>query len=314
MTTLASYNQVLALGELLWDVLPSERLLGGAPANFCYRLRQLGVPAKIVSRVGTDSLGDELIAALEKKHFDLSLLQRDPLIPTGTVDVTLTAEGNPSFVINKNVAYDFLEPTPELLEAARQSSFICFGTLVQRSPKTQATIYAVLDAATSATKFLDINLRRECYSAETVSESLRRTDILKLNQSEVKVVDELLNLGTNSPRALAQEVMKRFGITKVLVTLGEAGVYAIDNSGREITVPGISITVNDTIGSGDSFSAGFAFRYLQNAPLEECCRFGNLMGAMNATRKGGMPDISQNEVIAFAGQHGMTMGSATSQL
>jgi fructokinase len=293
----------LALGEILWDVLPHERLLGGAPANFCHRLRQLGAPVKMVSRVGQDQLGDELRAGLKGLHFDLSLVQVDPKNPTGTVDVTLTADGNPSFVINPNVAYDFLEPTPALLEAAKNAPFICFGTLVQRSPKTRDTIYKVLEAAPQATKFLDINLRKNCYSAETVTESLRRTDILKLNVSEVKIVTELLNLSAKSSKEMAQEVMKKFGVKIVLVTLGEEGVYAIDNTGKECTVPGVSITVADTIGSGDSFSAGFAFKYLQKAPLEECCFFGNLMGALNATKKGGMPDVSPAELELFIRNH-----------
>ena len=300
MISTNSNSSVLALGELLWDVLPSERLLGGAPANFCYRLRQLGVPALIVSRVGQDALGDELLAGLSEKNFDLSLVQRDPSIATGTVDVILTAEGNPSFTINKTVAYDFMEATPELLSAASGSAFICFGTLVQRSPKTRAAVYAVLDAATNATKFLDINLRKECYSAETISASFRRTDILKLNASEAKVVTELLGLSATTPRDMAQQVMQSFGIKTVLVTLGEDGVFAIDNKGEETTVPGLSITVSDTIGSGDSFSAGFAFKHLAGASLRECCYFGNLMGAMNATRKGGMPNISPAEVSSFA--------------
>jgi fructokinase len=290
---------VLALGELLWDVLPTERLLGGAPGNFCFRLRQLGVPALLVSRLGRDLLGDELAEELMAKNFDLSLVQRDLSYPTGTVDVTLTADGNPSFTINKGVAYDNLETTPELLAAAANSSFICFGTLVQRSPKTRATIYATLEAASSATKFLDINLRKDCFTAETVSESLRRTDILKLNVSEVKVVTELLNLRASTPQDMARDVMQSFGIKTVLITLGEQGVCAVDASGTEITVPGIRVKVADTIGSGDSFAAGFTYKYLQGVSLEECCRFGNIIGAMNASRKGGMPDISRSEVEEF---------------
>jgi fructokinase len=292
-------QQVLALGELLWDVLPAERLLGGAPANFCYRLRQLGVPARLVSRVGADPLGDDLLAQLESRSFDLSLVQIDPHIPTGTVDVVLTTEGNPSFTINTNVAYDFLEATEELLAAAKDSRLICFGTLVQRSSRTRETVYRVLDTAVSATKFLDINLRKECYSKETVAESLKRADILKLNQSEVRVVAELLQLPAVAPRQVADLVMERYNVKTVLVTLGEQGVYAIDSKGHETTAPGMSVEVVDTIGSGDSFSAGFVFKYLQGASLVECCRFGNQMGAMNATRKGGMPQISTAEVERF---------------
>jgi len=292
-------QQVLALGELLWDMLPSEKLLGGAPANFCYRLRQLGVPARLVSRVGADPLGDDLLAALEARSFDLSLVQRDPHIPTGTVDVVLTSEGNPSFTINTNVAYDYLEATEGLLTAAKESRLICFGTLVQRSSRTRETVYRVLDVAASATKFLDINLRKECYSAETVTESLKRADILKLNQSEVKVVAELLRLPVDTPKQVAELVMERYQVKTVLVTLGEHGVYAIDSKGQETTVSGMSVEVVDTIGSGDSFSAGFVFKYLQGSSLVECCRFGNQMGAMNATRKGGMPQISMAEVEQF---------------
>ncbi len=302
MTESLAKREVLALGELLWDVLPTEKLLGGAPANFCYRLRQLGIPARLVSRVGADALGDELLSQLKARSFDLSLVQRDPRVPTGTVDVVLTAEGNPSFTINTGVAYDCLEATPELLAAAARSELVCFGTLVQRSPVTRNALYKVLDAATSATKFLDINLRRECYSAETVSESLKRTDILKLNQSEVKTVSELLGLGAPNPKEMARIVMDKFGIKTVLVTLGEDGVYAVDASGHEVSERGVSVTVVDTIGSGDSFSAGFVFKYLQGATLSESCRFGNLMGAMNASRKGGMPDISMAEIESFVYQ------------
>lgn len=303
MVATSLHRTVLALGEVLWDVLPNEKLLGGAPANFCHRLRQLGIPALIVSRIGKDPLGGELSAGLKKIGFDLSLLQEDAAHPTGTVDVVLTSDGNPSFTINTDVAYDYLEATPELLDAARKADFICFGTLVQRSQKTRETIYTVLKTATHATKFLDINLRRNCYSAETVAQSLRLTDILKLNQSEVKTVAELLGLPSSTPKEMAQAVMKEYGVKTVLVTLGEAGVYAIDAAGKESTVPGISITVADTIGSGDSFSAGFAFKYLQNASLEECCLFGNFMGALNATRKGGMPDVSPSELDEFLRHH-----------
>jgi fructokinase len=300
MTNSGSNKSVLALGELLWDVLPNEKLLGGAPANFCYRLRQLGIPARMVSRVGVDALGEELLSQLRERSFDVSLIQRDPSIPTGTVDVVLTAEGNPSFTINTGVAYDFLEATPELLAAAAASDLICFGTLVQRSATTRDTIYKTLDAAVAATKFLDINLRRLCYSADTVVESLKRADILKLNLSEVKVVSDLLQLGVSTPEEMSRVVIDRFGIRIVLVTLGEAGVYAVDSTGLEVSEPGLSVSVVDTIGSGDSFSAGFVSKYLEGAALAECCRFGNLMGAMNATRKGGMPEISVAEIKAFA--------------
>jgi fructokinase len=303
MTGIPETPSVVALGEILWDVLPTEKLLGGAPANFCHRLRQLGVNARMVSRTGQDALGEELVRGLKALNFDLSLIQVDPKHPTGTVDVSLTADGNPTFTINTDVAYDYLDATPELIGAAQTASLICFGTLVQRTPKTRGTIYQVLEAAPHATKFLDINLRKNCYSAETVSESLQRADIVKLNTSEVTVISELLGLEADDPQKLARKLIKDFGVSTVLVTLGEKGVYALDALGHESTAPGISIQVVDTIGSGDSFAAGFVSTYLKGAPLEECCHFGNLTGALNATKKGGMPDISPSELQLFLGKH-----------
>jgi len=294
---------VLALGEILWDILPAERLLGGAPANFCHRLRQLGVNARMVSRVGEDQLGHDLLAGLEALDFDLSLVQRDPLHPTGTVDVTLSSDGEPTYVINTRVAYDYLEPTPDLLKAAASTNLICFGTLVQRSEKARSTVCAILDAAPQATKFLDINLRKNCYSADTVRRSLERADILKLNTIEVGVIADLLNISAQTPHEFAAHIIEQFKVDTVLVTLGANGVYAASSHGESCTVPGVSISVVDTIGSGDSFAAGFVYKRLLSAPLEECCYFGNLVGALNATKKGGMPDISPAEVSAFVAQH-----------
>lgn len=292
-------NTVLAIGELLWDVLPSGKMLGGAPANYCFRLRQLGVPALMVSRVGIDGLGEELISNLTNLDFDLSLLQHDANTPTGTVDVTLTSDGNPSFTINPNVAYDNLEWTASLEAAAKDAAFVCFGTLAQRSEQSRSTIYKILDSASQATKFLDINLRRDCYNQETIRRSLESTNILKLNQSEVGMVRRLLDIETSDSIAFSEILMNQFNINTILITLGEKGVLAIDKSIGHITVPGIPVTVVDTIGSGDSFSAGFTYKYLSGAPLQECCRFGNITGAMHATYSGGMPVITREAVKEF---------------
>jgi fructokinase len=253
----------------------------------------------MISRVGNDALGDELLSQLAAKDFDLSLIQRDPALPTGTVDVTLSSDGNPNFVINTGVAYDSIEATPELLEAAKHAGFICFGTLSQRAQKTRDTLNAVLAAASNATKFLDINLRRDCYTKETITSSLHHCDILKLNNSEVAVVCDLLDLGQLTPSELASAMIRDFAISIVLVTLGDQGVFAVSKSGESISVPGISVTVADTIGAGDAFSAGFTYKYLQGAALEECCYFGNITGAMSAARAGGMPNISTAELEEF---------------
>ena len=292
-------TNVLALGELLWDMLPNGKMLGGAPANYCFRLRQLGIPALLVSRIGKDLLGQELINELSGLNFDLALLQHDSEKPTGTVDVELTSDGNPSFTIIPNVAYDNLEWNAALEVAARNASFVCFGTLAQRSVQSRTIIHKTLTTATQATKFLDINLRRNCYDKDTIRESLELANIIKLNQTEVDMVADLLEIGSSHSSTFSETVMNRFNVTTILITLGENGVLAIDRSAGSITVPGIPVSVVDTIGSGDSFSAGFTYKFLSDASLEECCQFGNIIGAMHATYAGGMPIISSNAVDTF---------------
>ena len=299
----SSTTPVLALGELLWDLLPSGKLLGGAPANCCFRLRQLGIAARMASRVGCDSLGDEIVSTLRERGFDLSLVQRDSSTPTGTVDVRLGADGSPDFTITQDVAYDFLDLAPALLQAAHASSLICFGTLVQRSPIARNTVCALLDASPHAERFLDINLRKDCFSAQTVLDSLTRATILKLNAAEVEVVSTLANISARDERGRVHEILSRFDLDSILVTRGADGVYAVSRDGEEVSLPGISVRVVDTIGSGDSFSAGFIAQHLRGATLRESCHFGNINGALNATKAGGMPTITPAEIDAFMREH-----------
>lgn len=302
--TPSSENQrVLAIGELLWDLLPSGKEIGGAPANCCFRLSQLGVRARMATRIGEDSLGNELASILAHRGFDLSLVQRDPSLPTGTVDVRLSADGSPDFTINTGVAYDALQASPELLSAAAESALLCFGTLIQRTRAAQAAVLELLKVAPQATRFLDINLRKDCYSRDTIGASLEHATILKLNSGEVDTVARLLGLGVSTERARVAELLNLFELECVLVTRGAHGVFALHRSGEEADLPGIPVAVADTVGSGDSFSAGFIARRLANAPLAECCHFGNINGALNAARKGGMPEISPRDLQEFAAKH-----------
>jgi fructokinase len=292
-------KEVLAVGELLWDVLPNEKLLGGAPANFCHRLSSLGTSARIVSRIGCDPLGDQLLAELESRKLDLSLVQRDPSKNTGTVEVTLNQEGNPHFTIVEDVAFDYIEFSSELIEASKSAYLIYFGTLAQRCSKTRNTLYSVLQQAKQAIKFLDINLRKDCYDKDIVQSSLESADILKLNSSEVTLVSSMFGWPKYSAQEFVKAVISKFDISTVLVSLGELGVYGASKDGQEISLNGLKIKVFDTIGAGDSFSAGFVHKLVQGASLKDACTFGNQMGALAATKKGGMAVFSSSEIASF---------------
>src|SRR5882724_6812198 len=175
---------VLSFGETLWDLFPSGPALGGAPFNLAYRIHSLGDRGMIVTRIGRDQLGREASQRIAGWGMDAAQVQLDDRYPTGTVKVTLDDKGNPEYFIVPKVAYDFIEVTRELLQLAAEADCICFGTLVQREEASRLSLHRLLDAAGRAVKFLDINLRQDCYFRETIAESLTKANILKLNLSE----------------------------------------------------------------------------------------------------------------------------------
>lgn len=293
-------SSVLAFGELLFDRTPGGDHLGGAPANVAFHLAARGVPVSLVSRVGYDPLGALALETLAKSGVDLSLVQLGNE-PTGTVDVTLT-DGNAQYEIHPGVAYDNIEVTASLLAAASKASLICFGTLVQRTPFSRATLETVLDHASNAIKLLDINLRRNCYSPEIVEHSLQRANIVKLNDSEVIELSQMLGLRSPQIERAASEIVERFQIDSCLITLAERGMLLVSPGRDPIHVPGYRVNVVDTIGAGDAFTAAFISRFLQGESLVRSVEYGNRLGALVASRAGAMPTVSDAEIACFAGE------------
>ena len=309
---------VVSFGELLWDLLPAGPELGGAPSNFAYRMHGLGNDAIIVSRVGDDELGHRAIDSLHANGLCTDFIQIDSAHPTGTVDVSVSASGEPQFHIRPSVAYDFIEFTPALAQLATRTDCICFGTLVQRSCAARAALASFLAAAPSARKVLDINLRPECYSTATVVWSLQHSDILKLNDREVMELAAILDIPRLDRELSADDqiayppqiIASRFGLEACVVTRGAQGALAFHfedlRRGREhihttivASSPGIPIAVRDTCGSGDAFAAGFMHKYLHGAPLQECTDFGNALGAAVAETRGGTTPLALSQIDAM---------------
>jgi fructokinase len=308
---------VVSFGELLWDVLPAGPELGGAPSNFAYRMQSLGLEAIIVSRVGKDELGKAALAALREKKLRTDFIQVDPNRATGTVNVQVSAAGEPDFEIVPNVAYDFIEFTPELAELAARAECVCFGTLIQRSERSRATLYKLLDVARSAKKVLDLNLRKNCYTPETIRESLVRTDILKLNESELFALAALLNIEepelekhetqADELRYLAVNLAHIFELELCIVTRGAEGSMALKfehaydassstHTAQAVEHPSFPVEVQDTCGSGDAFTAAFIHQYLEGKPIDICSAWGNALGALVAARRGGMAPVPMDEI------------------
>jgi fructokinase len=286
---------ILAFGETLWDLLPTGPVLGGAPCNFAYRVNSLGDRAILVTRLGRDELGKKAFESLRQLGLDTSFVQWDDEHPTGTVPVKIDGKGVPDFTITPDVAYDYIEVTDELRRLVPSVDCIYFGTLVQRSEPSRRTLTELLRSKVPV--FLDLNLRKACYSKSTIDESLRRADLVKLNETEAAEISSV-----KTPEQQARELHDR---TKgpVVITMGDRGVVAFDGrSPSPVVLPGWKVPVVDTIGSGDAFSAAFLHCRLQNRTLEECCFFGNALGAMVARTAGATSPISVDELNRFCGR------------
>ena len=276
---------VIGLGELLWDEFPGGRKPGGAPANVAFQCHQLGLTGRVASRVGDDADGRELVAFLAERGLPTDLIQTDDALPTGTVTVNHGADG-PEYVIHEPVAWDRIEAAQPLYAAAQQSA-VCFGTLAQR------TCDAILPIAAyrrdDAPAVFDVNLRQSFYDADVLRRSLNVATVLKLNDAEVPVVGGLLDLPTDATAFLAAAV-DRFGLSLACVTRGPDGCL-IRADGPAVAVPSEPITVADTVGAGDAFTAGLIFALLKHADPETCGRFANAVGGLAASRDGAMPEL-----------------------
>ena len=270
---------VVGLGEILWDLLPSGRQLGGAPANFAYCSQLLGNRGIVASRIGRDQLGQDISAALERAGLSHQFLQFDDSQPTGTVRVQLDASGQPKFEISQPVAWDYLEWTEDWKKLANSADAVCFGSLAQRCPKARKTIFNFLRATRTETlRICDINLRQKFYSAEIVRESFELANAVKLNHEEVPRVKQLLEMSEGSDHLFCQSLIRQFELKWVCVTRGANGSL-LCSPGDTHEHAGYRVKVKDTIGSGDAFTAGLVFEHLRHRPLAEMNETGNRMGA-----------------------------------
>ena len=287
----------VGLGEVLWDLLPAGKQLGGAPANFAYISNLVGETGIVASSVGADWRGEELRNRLAELKLDASYIQRDAIHPTGVVTVHLNQEGQPTYDIAENVAWDFLKWTPEWQRLAAQADVICFGSLAQRSAVSRATIRAFLAASRpDAIRIFDANLRQEFFSAEVLAESLHLANVAKINVEELPIIMHQLGLGQhNEEKASAERLRRVFGLRLVCVTRGSKGSLLL----RENEIdehPGFAVHVVDSVGAGDAFTAALAHHLLRRSSLRVANEAANRMGAWVASQAGATP-APEPEVI-----------------
>lgn len=294
--------KIVGLGEILWDILPNGKQLGGAPSNFAYISTLLGNEGIVASRIGRDALGHEAVQLLAKLGVGTSSIQADPVHPTGTVQVEVDHAGQPRFDIAEGVAWDFLEWTPAWQHLAAQSDAICFGSLAQRASTSRATIRRFLGAATKdAVRIFDVNLRQEFYSKETLAESMKLADIVKLNHEELPRIMQMFGLEHGDEIASADSLVELHGLKLICVTRGCRGSLLINHQTLD-EHPGYRIQIGDAIGAGDAFTAALVYEYLQGAPIARMNETANRMGAWVASRVGAMP-VPRDGGIQFELSH-----------
>jgi fructokinase len=281
---------VIGLGELLWDMFPEGKQLGGAPANFAYMTRLLGDEGIVASRVGGDALGRAAGRRLERLGVRATHVQVDAAHPTGTVKVAVDPAGQPTFEIAEGVAWDFFEWTPQWRALAERADAVCFGSLAQRFPQSCATIRQFLSALRpGTTRVFDVNLRQSFYNAETLAESAKLVDIMKVNSDELPIVAKLLKIPFIYDEVRAAHWLRDIlGLKLVCITRGAKGslVVSADEVSEHL---GFRIHVADTVGAGDAFTAALVYHYLRHASVTTLNEAANRMGAWVASQTGATP-------------------------
>ena len=292
---------IVGLGEALWDVLPEGKKLGGAPANFAYHAGQFGLDTIAISALGEDALAEETIDALKEHNLNY-LMPRVPY-PTGTVQVTLTGNGIPTYDIKENVAWDNIPFNEEMEEIAHNARAVCFGSLAQRNVVSRENIRKFLDATPQdCLKICDINLRQQFYSKEILEDSFCICDVLKINDEELVIVnrmfgDERLRVGERSSgigldmRQTCEKIVQDYHLKMLVLTCGTNGSYVFTDDGLTSFQDTPKVEVADTVGAGDSFTGSFCGCILNGKPVQEAHKIAVQVSAFVCTQKGAMPTI-----------------------
>lgn len=284
---------VIGIGEALFDVLPEGKKLGGAPANFAYHVSQFGIKSCAVSAMGDDELGKDLEAELNEHHLNYQIEKVD--YPTGTVQVSLDANGIPAYEIKEGVAWDNIPFTPALEEKAKNCTAVCFGSLAQRSEVSRNTIHRFLDTMPDEEgryKVFDINLRQGFFTKEIITESIRRCNILKINDEELITISRLFGYPGIDLQNKCWLLLGKYNLKMLILTCGVNGSYVF-TPGEVSFIDTPKVEVADTVGAGDSFTGAFVASILRGKSVREAHEPAVKVSAYVCTQNGAMPVLPE---------------------
>lgn len=288
---------IISIGEILWDIFPNGKKLGGAPANFAYIISQFNLNSCIVSAIGNDKLGEEILQNLKEKK--LNYLADIIDYPTGTVLVELDKEGVPQYTIKQNVAWDNIPYNKELTDLLKNCKAICFGTLAQRDEISRNTILRSLEQVAlnvNSLRIFDINLRQSFYNKEIILTSLKLCNILKLNNQELNILTELLEIKETNFKQVCDKIIKQYNLKILILTCGTDGSYVfIQNNYSYLPTP--QVDVEDTVGAGDAFTAAFVASIIKGETIIQAHQIAVKTSAYICTQAGAMINIPK-EIIS----------------
>ena len=290
-------NIVIGMGEALWDMLPEGRKIGGAPANFAWHVSQFGFDSRVVSAVGDDALGQEILDTFDAKKLKYSIAKVP--YPTGTVQVELDSDGVPRYEIKEGVAWDNIPFSPEVEALARSAKAVCFGSLAQRSVVSRETVNRFLDTMPddgSTLKIFDINLRQNFYTKEILHNSFNKCNVLKINDEELVTVSRMFGYPGVDAESKCRALMSDYGLRMLILTCGVNGSYVFGQDSMSfLDTPKVEIA--DTVGAGDSFTAAFVAAILRGHPVCEAHRLAVEVSAYVCTQNGAMPPLPEEMLI-----------------
>lgn len=292
-------KKVVAFGEIVWDILPNGKVLGGTPSNLVFRCNSFGEEGFLLSRLGDDELGHAALNKLQELGISDKNIQFDAEFKTGTVDVSFNQNNEAKYNVALDVAFDHIEFSAEALKLVRKADCVVFGLLPQRFGISKNTLRELIKESPESLHFFDLKLFEHFFNCKVVEDLLKVANIVRIKEKEVHFLASELGIELNNLEDFAKEMADMFNIDLVIITRGRNGILAYHKIEGLFQEPGYVIEMQDNIGSGMAFSAGFLHYYLNGKSINEALRFGNAAGALNTTKWGASTYFSKDDVLDF---------------
>ncbi len=292
-------KKIVAFGEVVWDILPNGKVLGGTPSNLVFRCNSFNEQGFLLSRIGDDDLGNEALEKLKELGITDDNVQFDTEFPTGTVHITFENNYDPRYIVTPDVAFDHIEFSAEALKLVRDADCLFYGLLPQRFGISKNTLRELLKESPDSLHFFDLKLFEHFFNASVVENLLESSNIVRIKEKEIPFLSGELGLKAENLNVFSSELSRKYKIDLILVTRGQNGVFAFHKKKGAFYDPGYIIEIEDNIGSGMAFSAGFLHYYLNGKTIQQALNFGNAAGAINTTKRGATSYFNKKDVLNF---------------